>query len=378
MDRDVFELSYLSDTLELTAAPARFLKEIIRVGEYRHPRDPAQTVTITPARLRDWVSNFYAGPAKVWIPYRHSADPQDNTGWVEDLFVDDGRLYAVMRVTDEQAARLLREGTIEDVSVGVEKGFVDMAGRRYGELLRHVALTLDPHIRNQTGFVALGPRADDGAKGGANMPESKYAYVDAETGEGHYPHHRDDGGVDLDAVREALAALAEAELPEDVKEEIRRHLISHLQGPGDEVEAEAEGRGSLRLEARLATLQRRNRRLQGQLQGFRAEAERRARGAVDAEVASLTAQGKVLAAFAPQVRAILAGGDDGALTFEGRRANAADLLREIFEAMPPLVDFGERLALSRPEDLVPLSPVENSMLRSLGVSEEDYRRYGHK
>ncbi len=199
MTCDVLEFDYLSGNLELSAAPARFLKEIIRAGSYRHPDAPAEPLVITPARLRAWVANFYAGPAKVWVPYRHSADPQQNTGWVEDLFLDGDKLFAVMRITDERAAALLRDGTVEDVSVGVERDFVDMSGRRWGEVVRHVALTLDPYIRNQGGFVPLGPASEDNGKGGGVVPAIIYAYVDPETGEGYYPHHGDDGAVDLAA-----------------------------------------------------------------------------------------------------------------------------------------------------------------------------------
>ncbi len=379
MTREIFEIPYLSANLELTAAPARFLKEIIRVGTYRHPQRPRDAVEITPSRIEDWLENFYASPVKVWVPYRHSADPKDNTGWVEDLFVDDDRLFAVMRITDERAAALLRDGTIEDVSVGVEKDVVDMNGRHYDELIRHVALTLDPHIRNQQGFIPLGLVPEEEVKGGAKVPESKYAFVEKETGKGYYPHHRDDGDVDLAAVRKALADLADADLAPEVIKKIRQHLLAHLKKAGEEVAAEAYAGGpTLELEARLAVLDRKNRQLRRELRGARQESRRREEAAVAAEVADLVAQGKVLPAYAPHVQAILADGGNTTLSFEGERTNAATLLREIFTAMPPVVEFGEHFTLEPREDRVPHSPAEKNMLAALGVTEEDYRRYGGK
>jgi hypothetical protein len=377
------ELSYLSANVALGAAPARFLKEIIRAGSYRHPARPGEDVAVTPERLRRWVKNFYAAPVKVWVPYRHSADPQDNTGWVEDVFLDDDRLFAVLRVTDENAARLLRDGTIEDVSVGVEAGFTDMHGRRYDELLRHVALTLDPHLRGQEGFVALDAAPPVRTKGGTPVPVSIYAYVDEATGEGYYPHHDEEGEVDLAAVRAALAELAQAGLDEELAARIREHLLAHLREAGEaqaataDVNAEAAaGAPALELEARVAELDRKNRRLRRTLRALAADRARERADALADEVAAWTAEGKVLPAYAPQVHALLAAGDALPLELEGRRTDVATVVREVLAALPPVVQFGERLSLAPPEDRVPLSPAEKAMLASLGVTTSDYRRYG--
>jgi len=383
MPAAVLEFGYLSRNVALSTAPARFLKELVRVGRYRHPARPDETIEITPARLRTWVANFYAAPVKVWVPYRHSADPQDNTGWVEDLFVDGDRLFGVLRITDERAAELLAEGTVEDVSVGVEAEFTDMTGRRWGELLRHVALTLDPHLRDQEGFIPLGLAAEvTDPKGGADLPTNVFAYVDPETGEEYYPHHDEQGNVDLAAVRAALQELAAAELDEETAALIREHLLAHLKESAREEAAEvtaeaADGR-RLDLEARVAALDRANRRLKRNLRALETEGRRRGAAAVEQEVADLVAEGKVLPAFAPHVRAVLAAGENATLEFEGRPAAAATLLRELLAGSPPVVVLGERLSLSPPRERVPLSPAENAMLASLGLTESDYRRYASR
>jgi len=375
------EFGYLSGNVMLSAAPARFLKEIIRVGRYRHPQRAGETLDITEERLRRWVDNFYAAPAKVWVPYRHSTDPQDNTGWVEDLFLDDGRLYAVLRITDEGAATLLRDGTVADVSVAVEPDFADMTGRRWGEVIRHVALTVDPYIRNQSGFIPLGP-AEGEKKGGADVPLFKYAYVDEETGEGFYPHHADDGAVDMDAVRRALAALAAADLAADIKEKIRAHLLAHLREAGEAepaavaATASAEADDTLQLEARVAALTRRNRELRRELSRLAEESRRRREEAAAQEVAALVAAGKITPALAPKVQALLAAGERQEILLETGPTNVARVVRELLAALPAAVDFGEHFALAAPTGRVPLSPAEKRLLAALGVNEEDYRRYG--
>jgi len=141
--RTVLEFKYLSGNVELTAAPARFLKEITRVGTHRGSAKRRKPLAITAGRLGAWARNFVEAGVKVWVLFRGSARGEDRAGWVEDVFVDDAKLYAVMRVTDGRAAALLREGEAEDVAVGVERGFVDGAGRTYDELLRYIAFESD-------------------------------------------------------------------------------------------------------------------------------------------------------------------------------------------------------------------------------------------
>lgn len=380
MPAAVLEFGYFSRNVALSAVPARFLKELVRAGRYRHPARPDEQIDITPERFRGWVANFYAAPVKVWVPYRHSADPQDNTGWVEDLFIDGDRLFGILRITDERAAALLSEGTVEDVSIGVETEFTDMTGRRWGELLRHVALTLDPHIRGQEGFIPLGSAAEaDAPKGGVLMPANIFAYVDPATGEEYYPHHDEQGNVDLAAVRAALQDLATADLDEEIAALIREHLLAHLKEAAQEeaagVSAEAADGCRLELETRVAALDRANRRLKRNLRALEAQDRRRVEEAVDMEVADFVAAGKVLPAFAPHVRAVLLAGEAAPLEFEGRPVTAAALLRELLAGSPPVVTLGERLSLSPPRERVPLSPAENAMLASLGLNESDYRRY---
>jgi hypothetical protein len=215
------------------------------------------------------------------------------------------------------------------------------------------------------------------------VPVSIYAYVDEATGEGYYPHHDEEGEVDLAAVRAALAELAQAGLDEELAARIREHLLAHLREAGEaqaataDVNAEAAaGAPALELEARVAELDRKNRRLRRTLRALAADRARERADALADEVAAWTAEGKVLPAYAPQVHALLAAGDALPLELEGRRTDVATLVREVLAALPPVVQFGERLSLAPPEDRVPLSPAEKAMLASLGVTTSDYRRYG--
>lgn len=154
------EFYCLPGVVELEASeenkgPARFKKELLRMGTYTHPQDPQLQLTITPERMEKWVEGFKAAPFKVYVPLRHTKDPTQNAGWLEDLFLEEQRLYGILCITDEEISQKIREGSIQDVSLAVEKDITDANGHTYEELITHVALTLDPHFRQQEPFMEL-------------------------------------------------------------------------------------------------------------------------------------------------------------------------------------------------------------------------------
>lgn len=157
-------------------AAGLFRKELIRVGEYTMPGDPERRILITPERLQNWAQAFSESGVKVWVPLGHSRAPEQNAGWVRDMVVEEDTLIATLEITDEEVAEKLREGSIADVSIGVEYDFVDCNGRSWAEMVRHVALTVDPHIRQQNGFDELKPEEPDLPTG-----ETEEAGMDSQT-----------------------------------------------------------------------------------------------------------------------------------------------------------------------------------------------------
>jgi hypothetical protein len=286
-------------------AEARFRKEIIRVGRYVLPDDPDETVDVTAERLQRWVDDTQAAGVKTWVPYHHSYHPADNAGWVEAFEIADGKLYGVFNITDEGTAAKIVDGTIQDVSIGVGP-VLTACGRRFDEVIRHVALTLDPHVREQDGFHALmdarrdggfyfsaGDAVAEGKEPQAEAPGDEWdaAYIDAlpddsfayiepgadadEEGKAvprelrHFPIRDADGNVSLPHVEQALVAL-DAEkmstgdsIPEEDRKRIRAELETLLkevaveeEKPANtgEVAVEAEGARSRRLARFLGKL----------------------------------------------------------------------------------------------------------------------------
>ncbi|MGD8719479.1 MAG: hypothetical protein PVH29_11755 [Candidatus Zixiibacteriota bacterium] len=169
-------------------AEARFRKEIIRLGRYVLPDDPEETVDVTAERLQRWVDDTRAAGVKTWVPYHHSYHPADNAGWVEAFEIADGKLYGVFNITDGHTAARIVEGTIQDVSIGVGP-ILTACGKRYDEVIRHVALTLDPHVREQDGFEMVMEAGHDGGfyfRAGDLVPEEKEEDAQAEAPEGEW------------------------------------------------------------------------------------------------------------------------------------------------------------------------------------------------
>jgi hypothetical protein len=137
MEREFIEIAYLSENVELTAAPPRFLKEIARVGAPAPgPFADEGGAEVTRGRLDEWVKCFYETRAAV--PVRGGGRGEDSAelGRVEELFVEDDKLYAVLRVDEPWAASRLRDEEAVDAVLVVGRDVEAPGGKRYRECIR--------------------------------------------------------------------------------------------------------------------------------------------------------------------------------------------------------------------------------------------------
>jgi len=144
---------------DIEAEGKTYEKELIREGEWAHPQKPSVKLKITLKRMQQWVENFNKNLFKVPVPKRHSLDPEDNRGWLKKLFLKkDSRgthvLYGHLDITNDKMQKLIDNGDIQDVSVSIGD-YMDNQGKRHGEALQHVALTIIPHIDSQSGFSPI-------------------------------------------------------------------------------------------------------------------------------------------------------------------------------------------------------------------------------
>jgi hypothetical protein len=141
------------DALSLDAG-ASFWKELIREGRWVNAK-AGFTLEVDAARLEQWEQNFHAmadAGIRVPVPWGHSYDPRDNAGFVEEIELRDGGLWARLNVPDEDDAAKVGH-TVRAVSVSINPDFVDGAGKRWGEVIEHVALTNYPVVTDQEDFV---------------------------------------------------------------------------------------------------------------------------------------------------------------------------------------------------------------------------------
>jgi len=132
---------------------ARFRKELIRTGQWRHPAGDF-TLEVTPERMRAWLERFQEmkrDGMRVPVPYGHSYDSRDNAGFLEDLEVEDDRLFGILNIPKEEDWRKIGS-TIKDVSVSINPDFVGGSGKSYSEVIEHVALTNYPVVAGQSDF----------------------------------------------------------------------------------------------------------------------------------------------------------------------------------------------------------------------------------
>ena len=94
---------------------------------------------------------------------------------------------------------------------------------------------------------------------------------------------------------------------------------------------------------------------------------------VEAKLAELKAQGKIVPASEPQAREILLQGD-GKITFGDEEVSISRVFERFLEAQPKVVVFGE-LAPGGKLSETPLSAEEEELLAKLGISREQFAKY---
>lgn len=137
---------------------ARFKKDLIQVGTFLHPQRKEERIRITKKRMEKWIANFQrykANGGDIHIPIRHTEDPRDNAGWLEDMMIEDDKLFGILEITDEDIVKKVESKSIKDVSISISPDFLDEKGNKYDEIIDHIALTVIPQIRGQGPFVKL-------------------------------------------------------------------------------------------------------------------------------------------------------------------------------------------------------------------------------
>ncbi|RLC38153.1 hypothetical protein DRH27_02945 [Candidatus Falkowbacteria bacterium] len=155
-------------TLKATDADVQlFKKDMISVGTYTHPIWEWK-LDVTEERLYRWVASFEAMKANgvdVEVPVNHSFGAEDNLGYVVEMFVEpnaDGvpTLYGIHEIRGESNIETVMAN--KNVSVAIEKDFVDGEGTHYGEAIIHSSVVQQPVVPGQEDFEKIAASANGG------------------------------------------------------------------------------------------------------------------------------------------------------------------------------------------------------------------------
>lgn len=131
----------------------QYRKELIKVGKYVYPATK-EAFEVTTATLSYWVKQFQrwiGNGNRISIPLGHDKadNPEENQGWVTDMFVEGDSLFGIMELINPKLA------LTTDVSISVPVKVVDGKGNVYKSMINHVALCVDPVIGGLEKFKVL-------------------------------------------------------------------------------------------------------------------------------------------------------------------------------------------------------------------------------
>lgn len=136
----------------------KFAKDVVRVGEWKHPVT-GQEVKFDRARLEKLSENtkrYLENGNKIPYPDGHSFKVKDNMGfWPGPFMVHGEALFAVVEPTDEEAKKMMLDGSLDAVSVLIDFDVTDPKGHKYEEVITHVCGTNYPVITEQGPFLKL-------------------------------------------------------------------------------------------------------------------------------------------------------------------------------------------------------------------------------
>jgi len=298
---------------QLTPQGKLYKKSLIRVGEWIHPADRSQKFEVTLDRMKEWIKNFEKGVVKVFVPERHTADPSKNRGWLKQMFIEGKELIGIVDITNPDAQKQIENGDIQDVSISVDPNFEDSHGVSYGEVMRHIALTLMPHIEGQSGFVAL-------------EGDNSYNLI--------FLEKENKGGNNMNFTPEEIAKL---QFDFEQKKQESISLNKELETTKVKiVDLEKQIKDK---ETKIAEFETKKKELETKVLEFEKIQTQAREKAIDVKLENLITTGKVPPAHKEALKAILL--QNATVKLEKGEVVISDTLLEIFGENKPVVDFEE-------------------------------------
>jgi len=125
--------------------------EILREGSWKHPKAPNGILTLTKARIQEFIKNFEAEVTGDELPL--DIDHEGPTiGWLKKLWIKsvDGlaHLWAHLDITDEETQKQVKNGSLKYFSPQIITDYEDSETGKTYDVVRSGALTSWPFIKN--------------------------------------------------------------------------------------------------------------------------------------------------------------------------------------------------------------------------------------
>lgn len=255
------------------------VKDVLSAGQYQHPIH-GWKLNVTPEAMDKYCAAFSemanAG-VKVPIYADHKPGAATTLGYARALFrggpealkkypelaklpadqapLDPKKMYAIHDWANPEAMKMAHG--VGQVSVLIDKKMTDGTGKKYGEAVRHIAVTPEPIVPGQGSFTQLAASMLNGAIGVYSLSSldfSKDADMDDDDDDddGDYATHKANAGKAADKAKksgksdhhiEAAAAHKQAGMSAPSPEERKAHLecaAEHLHSAAYAVGQEAK------------------------------------------------------------------------------------------------------------------------------------------
>lgn len=306
-----------------------FEKELIHAGEWTRPGTTDGRFRVTPERMARWVDNFkrHLMPEGIPVTLGHDMSPDRTVGWLEALWIEGASLMGRVKILDEAVAQ--RVGSlIRGVSLGIDMNFINPeSGANEGEVIYHLALTNDPHVKGLEPFEAV--------LAGRQMEAVVLEYARPKEKEEDHMDQKEET-----ALREKIALLERQKVEADTKAADATQKVTAL---------EADHAGAAEKIAALEAVQT-------------AQATALLAAEVDRKVETLIASGKVLPAERDNVRSILLDGAAVKVTFEAKEMRLLDKLFLTFDRQAPKVKLAPQGRANHGAAAEPVSVTELAAL----------------
>ena len=298
-----------------------FSKDMIKVGVYEHPFD-GWKLEVTPERMDRWIASFKLMKERgvdVEVVKDHSFQADDAVGLLVDMYRGEdsnGRatLFGVHEIIGDDAIKLA--GRVKNVSIWLERDFVDGTGHSFGEAIIHSSIVQQPIVPDQQGFVPIA--ASRGRGKAASMRLSLTGDVPMDIAKWRELLGAGDDLTDenlLERVGDRLSKLGDEKKKSDDQVTALSQDVEQLKGKITDLEAKAAGRGEPKVDPDAI--------------------EMMAEGAND-KIDGLAAKGNITPAVAASLKGILvgnAGARNAKALSRTASGDATPLAKAIIEAL---------------------------------------------